>query len=68
MTCWAKLLRRRYGCELRGTECVDTKRRDVCCLLVQFKEEIDGVQAATAIHYVLALGKHLESIDETRCV
>ena len=27
---------------------------------------MDGLQPAVAIHYVLALGKHLESVDETR--
>ena len=35
-------------------------------MCAQHKENLEGLQPAVAIHYVLALAKHLESIDETR--
>ena len=36
------------------------------CLLPQFKANLEGLQPAVALHYLLALGKHLDDVDETR--
>lgn len=40
----------------------------VCLLVVlpQFKSNLEGLQPAVALHYLLALGKHLDDVDETR--
>lgn len=32
----------------------------------EFKESVEGTQPAVAIHYVLAMGKHLDSVGESR--